>query len=350
MPLNVLPSITKPPVAGSRAPRWMLDSLPVRRPDPHSTASTTRSRVCTGLTLSQPAPRRPASYGAVGDFAITPSWPAASVASRKPLRGSAIGGDQPVDPLVGGHDRVERGEALGGRARSSRSTPSRCSRSKKNTDSGCAARCASRSPRAAVPNRDAVTWNRCGRPSGRSAMASPSAIRSVTGSARVASTTSGSRVGDVVEAAGVDRHRVAARGGSGPGRRRAWPRKWRSPPSLSSASATPVAVCASIGPTGRPTCSVNCASAPAPPVSAAAATAGRSPPSIAARRTSAAGTPAALATASAITPTSAPWRSSPPSRRRRNVCSIVGRRGEQRRPAVRRGAPAIPCPRPRRSR
>ena len=31
--------------------------------------------------------------------------------------------------------------------------------------------------------------------------------------------------------------------------------------------------------------------------------------------------PAALATASAITPISAPWRSSPPSRRRRNVCS-----------------------------
>ena len=61
MPLNVLPSMTKPPVAGSRAPRWMFDSLPVRRPEPHSTASTTRSSVCTGLTLSQPAPRRPAS-------------------------------------------------------------------------------------------------------------------------------------------------------------------------------------------------------------------------------------------------------------------------------------------------
>ena len=65
MPLNVLPSMTKPPVSGSRAPRWMLDSLPRRRPEPHSTASTTRSRVCTGLTFSQPAPRRPASYGAV---------------------------------------------------------------------------------------------------------------------------------------------------------------------------------------------------------------------------------------------------------------------------------------------
>ena len=38
--------------------------------------------MCTGFTFSQPAPRRPASYGAAGDFAITPSWPAASVASR----------------------------------------------------------------------------------------------------------------------------------------------------------------------------------------------------------------------------------------------------------------------------
>ena len=42
---------------------------------------------------------------------------------------------------------------------------------------------------------------------------------------------------------------------------------------------------------------------------------------MAARRTEAAGMPTALATASAITPTSAPWRSSPPRRRRRNVCS-----------------------------
>ncbi len=58
MPLKVLPSMTKP--SPSRAPRWMLDSFPVRRPEPHSTASTTRSSVCTGLILTQPAPRRPA--------------------------------------------------------------------------------------------------------------------------------------------------------------------------------------------------------------------------------------------------------------------------------------------------
>ena len=61
----------------------------VGAPDPHSTPSTTRSRVCTGFTFSQPAPRRPASYGAVGDFAITPSWPAARVASRNRCAASA---------------------------------------------------------------------------------------------------------------------------------------------------------------------------------------------------------------------------------------------------------------------
>ncbi|CPA40974.1 Uncharacterised protein [Mycobacterium tuberculosis] len=38
-----------------------------------------------------------------------------------------------------------------------------------------------------------MTWKRCGRLSGHSAIASPSATRSRTGSASVASTTSGSR-------------------------------------------------------------------------------------------------------------------------------------------------------------
>ena len=93
------------------------------------------------------------------------------------------------------------------------------------------------------------------------------------------------------------------------------------PPSFSRASATPVAVWASIGPTGRPTSSVNWSSAGLPPESTSAATAGRFPLNIAARRTSGVRTSAAFATASAIRPMSAPWRSSPPSSRRRNVCS-----------------------------
>src|SRR5207302_50519 len=56
-PLNVLPSMTYPPAAGSRAPRCRLESLPVRRPWPHSAANTTRSRVCARLILSPLAPR-----------------------------------------------------------------------------------------------------------------------------------------------------------------------------------------------------------------------------------------------------------------------------------------------------
>ena len=59
--------------------------------------------------------------------------------------------------------------------------------------------------------------------------------------------------------------------------------------------------------------------------------------------------PAALATASAITPTRAPCRSSPPSRRRRKVCSTSVAAANSPGPA-RPGAPATPSRRPRRSR
>ena len=81
-PLNVFPSITKPPLAGSRAPRCRFESQPSRRPLPHSAASTTRSSVCARFTLSQLAPRRPASYGASSDFAMSPSCPRASASAR----------------------------------------------------------------------------------------------------------------------------------------------------------------------------------------------------------------------------------------------------------------------------
>ena len=81
------------------------------------------------------------------------------------------------------------------------------------------------------------------------------------------------------------------------------------------------ALAASIGRTGRPTSRPNAASAALPPDSAAAATTPSEPRSIMARRTSATGTSAARATASVITPSSAPWRSSPESRPTRNRCS-----------------------------
>ena len=90
---------------------------------------------------------------------------------------------------------------------------------------------------------------------------------------------------------------------------------------MASASARVGALAASIGRTGRPTSSPNAPSAALPPDSAAAATAPSEPRSIMARRTSATGTEAARATASVITPSSAPWRSSPESRPTRNRCS-----------------------------
>ncbi len=92
-------------------------------------------------------------------------------------------------------------------------------------------------------------------------------------------------------------------------------------PALARASSIVGALAASIGRTGRPTSRPNPASAALPPDSAAAATAPSAPRSIMARRTSATGTEAARATASVITPSSAPWRSSPESRPTRNRCS-----------------------------
>ncbi len=92
-------------------------------------------------------------------------------------------------------------------------------------------------------------------------------------------------------------------------------------PALARASSMLGALAASIGRTGRPTSRPNAASAALPPDSAAAATAPSEPRSIMARRTSATGTSAARATASVITPSSAPWRSSPESRPTRNRCS-----------------------------
>ena len=80
---------------------------------------------------------------------------------------------------------------------------------------------------------------------------------------------------------------------------------------------------ASIGPIGRPTWRPKLRSPSRPWVSAVSATVVIEPDSISARRISAEGTSAARAMASAITPSSAPWCSSPDSSRRRNACSLA---------------------------
>ena len=58
-----------------------------------------------------------------------------------------------------------------------------------NGVSGIGARSSSTERR--LPNRDPVTWNGCGRPSARSAIASPSSTSGSASSASTASTTSG---------------------------------------------------------------------------------------------------------------------------------------------------------------
>ena len=115
------------------------------------------------------------------------------------------------------------------------------------------------------------------------------------------------------------------------------------PPSPSSAAGTDAAVDASIGCTGRPTCSRNSASAGSPPARAAAATGATAPRSMTARRTERGGTPAARATASTMTPSSAPCRSSPDTSDRRKTCSsaVAAPKSSA---TIRRRSPAEPVP------
>ena len=201
--------------------------------------------------------------------------------------------------------------------RSIRSAPSRCSTSNRNTDSGTGF-----SGAASLAARAEVSWNGYGLPSGRSAISSPSNTAPRTGSAASAATTSGSRA--VMSSSVLVNSRMLPSPAMC-----AWTRMPSSfhstaagPPILASASSMDGSLAASIGFSGCPTSSPNPASAGLPPLSAAPATAGSDPRSITARRTCATGTSAARATASVITPSSAPWRSSPDSSRTRKYCSL----------------------------
>ena len=97
----------------------------------------------------------------------------------------------------------------------------------------------------------------------------------------------------------------------------------------SSAAVMLVADWASMGSTGRPTCSLNALSPATPSRNAASATARRSPLSMTARRTSPIGIWVAFASASSTIPSWAPWRSSPISSRTRNPCSGSRGSGEE---------------------
>ena len=264
----------------SRAPRWMLESQPWRRPEPHSTASTTRSRVCTGFTFTQAEPRRPASYGAARFLTTTPSWPRSSTCETNASASSGSASDQPrhqvllrhqrgqrLEPLgAGGVEQVaavevEQVEEVGREVRRPRSSP-----------------CGTRSPgtAAAGPGRRGRAPRRRG--------------RSRSPGARARRDHLGQPVGDVLQRAGGDDDLVATAVHLDPDAvELGVDRRPSPPPALSIAASTSVALDASIGSTGRPTSSTNSASASSPPVSAAVATATVEPAIIAARRTAASG-------------------------------------------------------------
>ena len=138
----------------------------------------------TGLTFCQALPRRPAAYGAPSALTITPSWPASPAATEN---ASASAGSEVTIQRTryapatrsSSASRVSSGS-------SSRSRPSTCSRSKKYGRTT-----ASRG--ASAPNRLIVSAKARGRPSSASTIDSPSSTSRSAGSARTASTTSGSR-------------------------------------------------------------------------------------------------------------------------------------------------------------
>ena len=96
-----------------------------------------RGRACaTGLTLSQPAPRRPASYGASSDLTITPSCPRASASSRNACAASASSVSR-RGTTSSARQVARRAPRAARRAGASiRSSPSTWRQSKKNADSG----------------------------------------------------------------------------------------------------------------------------------------------------------------------------------------------------------------------
>ncbi len=173
---------------------------------------------------------------------------------------------------------------------------------------------------ASDPKRLIVSWNGRGRPSSRSARVSPSSTTDRQGSPRTSSTSSGTLA--------VTSRRVRVQTRTAAPSRCTWirapsslnstltsaPRSARAPSRVSAGEA-------SIGRTGTPTCNDTASRASWPPVSASRAVRGSCPESMKARRTEAAGICAAAAMASSITPSSAPWRSSPVSSRRRKACS-----------------------------
>ncbi len=191
MPLNVLPSMTNPPVAGFNAPRWMLDSLPVRRPEPHSTAEHDQVEGVHRLDL-QPARAAPARLVRRGQrLRHHPFVAGVECRVEEPLRGVGVVGDQPIHPMgLSARSRPARRPARWSAGRAGRRR--RDAAGRRRTPTAAATRGLSRCRRC---GRTATRSPGIGAGVRRGAGRSPRRRRSgrVTGSASVASTTSGSR-------------------------------------------------------------------------------------------------------------------------------------------------------------
>ena len=163
--------------------------------------------MCTGLTFSHAAPRRPAAYGASSAFTITPSWPARERGVERRRPPSRVVGDDARDPQRGRARRASSAAARSCSGASSRSSPSRWRRSKKNGVSGIsraaldvASRAEARRGDLERPRPAVVVAARSPRRRARAARA---------GSARAASHHLGHARGHVVERAREDRDVVA---------------------------------------------------------------------------------------------------------------------------------------------
>ena len=283
----------------------------------------------TGFTLRHALPRRPAAYGDAASLTTTPSWPARERLVEHALR---LAGSEVSDAGISSCGAIASQPRARARSSgvSSRSSPSRCSRSKRNVTipSGGASR---------VDLRDRVLERGRARrrPSRSPRRRAPPAA---TGSARTASTIPGSARGDLVEVARVDRAPRRRGDGSGCGCRRASTRPTRArsprPPRPRSRRSRR----ASAGSAGR------ARSRPSRrPSSPLAERDLRRAREVAreherAPRERRPGTPAAFATASTISPASAPCRSSPvKSRRRKSASSSVARPSSSASSCLRRG-------------
>ena len=344
-PLNVLPEHHEPagPGRARRGAGWTASRCGARGP--------TRPRARPGRACAAASPsasrRRagPASYGVVerlDHHALVPA------VQRRRERGRRLGHRPGDDPRHPQRLRAPARPAPPPARRpgaSSRSAPSRCSRSNSTGVSGDRPQpgrvAAAADPRrghlerlrpAVRPQRDRLAVeHRARSPAAPAPPRPPPAPGAVMSSSeRVKTRHVGAAAVDLDAGAvelPLDRRRGADLGQRG-------------------VHAVARSARASAAPAGRP----RAGTPPAPPPRRPAPPPRprpRSPRSITARRTSLTGTPAACATASTITPSSAPWRSSPTSSCRRNRCSgavaRANRSAEQRPPGRLRPGPGLPA-------